>query len=294
MEPTPSRGRAASMGALLSALTVGAVLFVAHTSAGGFSSAPAPTSRAGAVDFVALTGADDNDYPSEIDDTYHKGCPGFEDSSVFTSTSCDDTDDGFCSEVKNDWCNGTMCKVFNVSGCSTCDGQFGACVMDALNFLPKICNETGHGRRLSGSDAISQQRTAALAALQRKSEKVVAQKQDKLVEANFTEYPDCDICACARAPNLSASPTSRARVTDARPLFRRVLQEMCPRHLQLDHGGRSQRHGRWRFGAQRLRPWMARRTGGAGPPEPRHGLRRVRLERRARGACFRFVVVGRI
>ena len=93
MEPTPSRGRAASMGALLSALTVGAVLFVAHTSAGGFSSAPT-TSRAGAVDFVALTGADDNDYPSEIDDTYHKGCPGFEDSSVFTSTSCDDTDDG--------------------------------------------------------------------------------------------------------------------------------------------------------------------------------------------------------
>ena len=194
MEPTPSRGRAASMGALLSALTVGAVLFVAHTSAGGFSSAPT-TSRAGAVDFVALTGADDNDYPSEIDDTYHKGCPGFEDSSVFTSTSCDDTDDGFCSEVKNDWCNGTMCKVFNVSGCSTCDGQFGACVMDALNFLPKICNETGHGRRLSGGDAISRQRSAALAALQRKTEKIVAQKQDKLVEANFTEYPDCDIYA---------------------------------------------------------------------------------------------------
>ena len=287
MEPTPSRGRAASMGALLSALTVGAVMFVAHNSAGGFSSASA--SRAGAVDFVALAGADDNDYPSEIDDTYHKGCPGFEDSSVFTSTSCDDTDDGFCHEVKNDWCNGTMCKVFNVSGCSTCDGQFGACVMDALNFLPKICNETGHGRRLSGSDAISQQRSAALAALQRKSEKVVAQKQDKLVEANFTEYPDCDICACAH-PTSRAPPSPRITLSLAARRHRRILQEVCPWHLQHDHGGRSQRHGRRRFGTERLRPRMARRTSGARPPEPRHGVRCVRLGE----LMFSFVVVRRI
>ena len=208
MEPTPSRGRAASMGALLSALTVGAVLFVAHTSAGGFSSAPT-TSRAGAVDFVALTGADDNDYPSEIDDTYHKGCPGFEDSSVFTSTSCDDTDDGFCSEVKNDWCNGTMCEIFNVSGCSTCDGSFGACVMDALNYLPNICNKTGHGRRL----ALGAPRDAAAAALARRraSASIEAKQLGKLVEANFTEYPDCDIYGyCEKCSNSTCNAIMEA------------------------------------------------------------------------------------
>ena len=133
----------------LSALTVGAVLYVAHRGDGTARAAGAALARADAD--VQFAGADDNDYPSDIDDDAHLGCPGFEHSDVWSNTSCTDTDDGFCDEVKNDWCNGTMCEIFNVSGCSTCDGSFGACVMDALNYLPNICNKTGHGRRLASA-----------------------------------------------------------------------------------------------------------------------------------------------
>merc|ERR1740138_1893427 len=170
----PARGRAATVGALFSALTVGAVLLVAH---GTSSVAAARSVATGGEDktssFAAFTGADDNDYPSEIDDQYHKGCPGFENSAVFTSTSCDDTDDGFCSEVKNDWCNGTMCEVFNVSGCSTCDGQFGACVMDALNFLPKICNMAGYSPATSPKRRLSEGGSAGILSQQREAARVI-------------------------------------------------------------------------------------------------------------------------
>merc|ERR1719421_551436 len=68
--------------------------------------------------------------------------------------------------------------------------------MDALNFLPSICNKTGHGRRLAVNGKLEMQRNAALATIERKSRALMAEKKlDKLVEGNFTEYPDCDIYA---------------------------------------------------------------------------------------------------
>ena len=197
-----TRGRRVGAVVVAVVLTAAVAGTRAAGSRGGFHS------RAKAERLVALGGVDDNDehYLSEIDDAVHKRCWEYERDDVYNSDDCTNTDDYFCAMVKTDWCNGTMCAAINATGCTTCDGKFGACLMKSLERLGGLCAEINDLREKGATKnyaADAARAAAASLAARKEAARRLSSADAALTQSAtptpapsfflFSEQPDCDI-----------------------------------------------------------------------------------------------------